>query len=145
MKLLSAAVLVVAAALVPDFSLAGYKVSNEVHFANVTVNGQNRIRVTGTIMGAHNSADKVQWIYCRPHAEIGYCGARDASGAVRSCSTGDPLVINAMTGINAASHIRFDIVTGTCRSVEISHSSQNLQPFAGFSPQPSPGVLVVSP
>ncbi len=118
------AILLAASALVPAFATAGLKSTHEVAIG-ATPGVSGRTRAQGSIMGARNSADSVQYIGCRANQEIGYCYAKDKAGRAFMCSSSAPAMLTAITAVNASSHLIIDADgLGICRNLEITNMSR---------------------
>src|SRR6187455_1682452 len=85
----------------------------------------------GQIGRARNSTDSVQYLYCMTQAYAGsstpqlLCGARSLS-AVQWCSTREPALVAAATGINGDSWVSFTWNTsGQCTSLTVTNGSQH--------------------
>lgn len=122
------AILIAASALVPAIAISGQHSVQEVSIAP-TPYVAGRTRAQGTLMGARNSADVIQYIGCRAHQEIGYCYARDAAGRTFMCSSSDPKMLTAMVAVGASSHLIIDAATGTCKNLEVTNMSRYLAPI----------------
>lgn len=83
----------------------------------------------GSFVGARNSADNTQYIYC---ASVNFttstpyvlCGARDAAGVSKSCTSTDPAHMEAVRGLSNESYVymRWN-ATGHCDYLYISTGS----------------------
>ena len=88
----------------------------------------------GTLRGARNSADYVQFIGCSIYAVSGsyvtHCWARDATGRNFSCNlTNHDPTARVVGSISAISWIRFqvdDAVPGRCATVSVNNTSMHL-------------------
>ena len=114
-------------AALPTGALAGYKVSEQVSI--VTVNSST-LRVRGSLIGAHNSADNLQYIGCQNRYDFSYCWARDSSGRTAMCSTSEAGRVAIMRSVNTASYLDVTMVNGSCTTMEISVSSKWMSPVA---------------
>jgi len=151
MKKLTSILLVAASAVVPSFATGGMKATQSEIEVKVVSIGGNRWRMTGSVMGARNSADNNQHIGCETSVTPGggvasrnaYCYARTSSmtnpwGVM--CSTGDPAMIDAIASINDTSYIEiaYDLAS-ICQHVKITNNSKYATPpvqtghAAGFS------------
>jgi hypothetical protein len=115
------------AATVPATALAGYKVSEQVSIVTVS---SSTVRVRGSLIGAHNSGDSLQYIGCQNRYDFSYCWARDKSGRTAMCSTSEAGRVAVMRSVNAASYLNITMVNGACTNIEISTSSKWMSPVA---------------
>lgn len=115
------------AVAVPATALAGYKVSEPV---TITIVSSSTARVRGSMIGAHNSSDSVQYIGCQNRYDFSYCWARDASGRTAMCSTSEPGHMAAMLSVNATSYLDVTMTNGVCANMEISASSKWMSPVS---------------
>ncbi|MFZ5892562.1 MAG: hypothetical protein ACOY0T_16005 [Myxococcota bacterium] len=114
--------------LVGGVASAGTVSNTAVTFFTET-NGQLSAR--GTLRVARNSADSNQLIGCSVYSyDTGsystVCYARDASGATRSCSTGDANMVHVAQSINPASYVYFSInpdASSCDRLIVVNYSS----------------------
>ena len=59
---------------------------------------------------------------------VGSCSVRDARGAVASCTTRDPNLLQAMLSLNTASEVRFGWdLANACTFVTVVHASSNVE------------------
>ena len=114
----------VGSVVAPAAALAGYKVSPAV---TITTTSSTTV-VRGSLIGAHNSADNVQYIGCQIRYDFAYCWARDAAGHTAMCSTSDVGKMDAMRTTNAASYINITMTNGVCGSLEVTTASQYMSP-----------------
>jgi hypothetical protein len=141
MKKLVPIILVAASAsIVPSLATGGMKASQSEIEVKIISAGTNRWRMSGSVMGARNSADTNQHIGCEtsvtPGGGIGsrnaYCYARTTSmtnpyGVF--CSTGDAAMIDAIGTINDTSYIEIVYDQGsTCQHVKITNNSKYATP-----------------
>ncbi len=118
------AMLLAASAVLPAVATAGLTSTHEVGIAP-TPYVAGRTRAQGSMMGARNSADSVQYIGCRANQEIGYCYARDKAGKTFMCSSSAPAMLTAITAVNASSWLIIDADSiGICRNLEITNMSR---------------------
>ncbi|MBA3503081.1 MAG: hypothetical protein M4D80_20630 [Myxococcota bacterium] len=115
------------AAALPATAIAGFKVSEQVSIVTLS---SSSMRVRGSLIGAHNSSDGLQYIGCQNRYDFSYCWARDASGRTAMCSASEPGRVAAMRSVNAASYIDITMTNGTCANIEISTSSKWMSPVA---------------
>ncbi len=120
-------------ALAPAAALAGYKISPDV---TITSSSSNTLIVRGSLIGAHNSADSVQYIGCQIRYDFAYCWARDAAGKTAMCSTSDVGKMEAMRTTNAASYLNITMTAGSCGNLEVSTGSQWMSPIRNIVAQP---------
>ena len=116
---------VVAASLVPALAVGGMKTSEQV---SITTVSSDKLRVHGSLSGARNSADSVQYIGCKIRYDFGYCWGRDASGRTAQCSSSQVGIMAAMRAVTAASYLDFTIQAGTCTNLEVATSSRWIAP-----------------
>jgi hypothetical protein len=116
----------------PAAALAGYKTSPEV---TITTSSTSTF-VRGSLVGAHNSADSVQYIGCQIRGDFAYCWARNAAGHTAMCSTSDAGKMAAMRTTNAASYLNITITNGSCTSLEVTTASQYMSPIRNIVAQP---------
>jgi len=109
------------AATVPATALAGYKTSEQVSIVTVS---SSTVRVRGSLIGAHNSNDSLQYIGCQNRYDFAYCWARDANGRTAMCSTSESGRVAVMRSVNAASYLDITMTNGGCTNIEISTSSK---------------------
>jgi len=121
MNKLNMSLVLVAAALVPATAIGGWKTSEEVSFTTLS---NNQVRMTGSLIGAHNSADNVQYIGCQNMADFSYCWGRNASGKTMQCSTSNRGMMEAMASVNPASYLKITMQAGSCVGVEVNTSSR---------------------
>lgn len=114
-------------AAIPATAVAGYKVSEQVSIVTVS---SSTVRVRGSLIGAHNSADNLQYIGCQIRYDFAYCWARDSSGRTAMCSTSEAGRLAAMRSVNAASYLDITMTNGSCANMEISTSSKWMSPVA---------------
>ncbi len=132
--------LVAAASVVPSLATGGMKASPSEIEVKIVSAGTNRWRMSGSVMGARNSADNNQHIGCETSVTPGggvasrnaYCYARTSSmtnpyGVM--CSTGDPAMIDAIASINDTSYIEITYDQGSlCQHVKITNNSKYATP-----------------
>ncbi len=85
--------------------------------------------MSGSMVGAHDSANSTEYLRCRPIASgpaTAYCYGRTASGTYKSCSTNNPDMVQAAQSIDAYSYVRFGFFSGECFFIEVQHGSQYL-------------------
>ncbi len=119
--------LLVLLVVAPATALAGYKVSEQVTIQTVN---SSTVRLRGSLIGAHNSADNLQYIGCQNRYDFSYCWGRDSSGRTAMCSTAETGRTAAMRSVNAASYVDVTMVNGACTTIEISTSSKWMSPVA---------------
>ncbi|WP_257462354.1 hypothetical protein [Archangium lipolyticum] len=123
---MTVAAVVAGALLVATSAVAGFKSSQQV-----VVDVTNR-HAQGSLGGARNSADSMQYIGCYTQSVspfttiIGQCYARDASGTYVSCSSTAPGFVNMVQSLNGDSDIAFGWdASNTCTSIIIFNTSDN--------------------
>lgn len=116
---------VVGALLVPAGAIAGWKTSEPV---SITTVSSSTVRLRGSLIGAHNSADTVQYIGCQNRYDFSYCMGRDSTGRTVMCSTGDPGKMAVMASLTPASYLDVTMVNGTCTTLEMSTGSRWMSP-----------------
>jgi hypothetical protein len=104
--------------LISQGALAGQKTT-----ANVIITaGANEF--SGSLGAARNSADTMQRIYCASDHISGICNARNAAGAVATCTTSDPDILAVIRGINGDSFLFVKHNgAGTCTNVWVNNAS----------------------
>lgn len=116
-KLISALTLIVATGM----AQAGSDYSAEVYVGSD--------RASGSLLGAHDSADTTQYIQCRIYdGGLGRCEARDAGGQTGSCMTSEDRYLKMIRSLSPASNLwfRWDS-NGNCTYLYIQHSSQHIR------------------
>lgn len=155
MKTFLPAILVAtSAALVPSFATGGMKASQSEIEVKLVSFGGNHWRMSGSVMGARNSADNNQHIGCETSVTPGggvasrnaYCYARTSTMTTNPfgvmCGTGDAAMIDAIASINDTSfiEIHYDAATAICLNVKITNNSRYATPpvqagqTVGFTP-----------
>ena len=95
---------------VSGFAFAGYKIT-----VPVTVTASS---FTGSYGSARNSADALQYLFCRDDGTSAFCGARDSSGVTKSCTTSNAAHLNIIRGMVDTSRVGVSFNTsGTCTSI----------------------------
>jgi len=112
----------VAAALAPAVALGGQQLAPGVSITSTSTS----TRVRGSLIGARNSADTLQYIGCQVNYSFGYCWARDAKGTSVQCSSSEAGRMAAMRMVNATSYLDFTIKAGSCTNIEVSNASRYL-------------------
>jgi len=134
-------ILVAASAVVPANAIGGMKASPSDIEVKIIPYGYNRWKMSGSIMGARNSADTLQHIGCETSVSPGggvasrnaYCYARTTSMTTNPygvvCSTGDPAMIDAIASISDVSYIEiiYDQAS-VCQHVRITNNSKYATP-----------------
>jgi hypothetical protein len=83
----------------------------------------------GALSAARRSADSKQSIACNayPGEVYGGCSAWDRNSAYKGCYTYNARHIQAISGINSASHVQFSVNSdGSCGYIEIWNDSRFL-------------------
>lgn len=109
--LLSLAATLIAVTAFAYTAQAGFKIVLPVFLGN------------GYFQGAYgsvrNSADNAQYLFCWDFGGSGQCGARDAQGVTRSCSTTNPVHLSTIRGMDDTSFIRvYHDATGACTRIQ---------------------------
>ena len=115
------------AAAFPATALAGFKTFEQVSIVTVS---SGTVRVRGSLIGAHNSSDNLQYIGCQNRYDFSYCWARDSSGRTAMCSTSEAGRVAVMRSVNAASYLDITMTNGSCTTLEVSTSSKWMSPVA---------------
>ena len=96
------------------------------------------VSASGSMVGARNSADTVQFIQCTTYAnyapntppyEYGSCFAKNAAGAYIQCFIGNSQQLAVMRSVGPASYIYFKLAADgyTCGQVTVTNSSSRIQ------------------
>jgi hypothetical protein len=87
----------------------------------------------GSMVGAHNSTDTVQQIYCTTEkwpssngSSHTWCYAMNSAGTSALCSTWDSHLVEATMAMSDESYIsfRWDTTNGNCTHIRIENSSR---------------------
>ena len=101
------------------FLHAGMKIDREV------IVGPTYAR--GALSSARASSDTTQYIGCRVSTSSTtfgtFCFARDAAGAVKTCTSTSPNLAQAAYSLSDASEVLFFVSGGTCTSIYAYNSS----------------------
>jgi hypothetical protein len=80
---------------------------------------------SGSLGGAHNTADRVQLIGCTVGPFITNCVARNSAGLTRSCFTSDTVLIANARAINGSSILSFSWnANGQCTGITVENTSR---------------------
>jgi hypothetical protein len=81
---------------------------------------------SGSLSGAHNTADRVQLIGCTVGSFITHCVARNSAGTTRSCFTSDAALVANARAINSESILSFSWnENGQCTGVNVDNTSRS--------------------
>jgi hypothetical protein len=94
-------------------------------FAAVVFIDDNVRFASGSLGGAHNTTDRVQFIGCSVGPFLTQCFARNSAGMQRSCVTSDEVLVANARAINGDSLINFSWNTGgQCVGINVENSSR---------------------
>lgn len=88
---------------------AGYKITVPVSVYSTSF--------TGAMGSARNSADSLQYLFCRDNGTNAFCGARDSAGTSKSCTTTNPAHLNIIRSMVGTSRLGISFSGGICTSM----------------------------
>ncbi len=95
--------------MVSGAAFAGYKLTVPVTVTTTSF--------SGALGSARNSADALQYLFCRDNGTSAFCGARDSAGTTKSCTTTTAAHLDIVRSMVDTSRIDVTFSGGTCTSI----------------------------